>query len=167
MTETLPRLRSKYDSRAPGLILGIGLGGFADGILLHQILHWHNMGSARLPPVTLDALQQNMHWDGFFHLAVWVLTLAGVLLLLRHGREGRRLPDGPAFAGQLLLGWGAFNLVEGILDHHLLDLHHVRDLPAHIPGYDWLFLLIGGVGFMLAGSLLARHRGRGTFASEL
>ena len=27
----------------PGLLLGIGLGGFVDGILLHQILQWHHM----------------------------------------------------------------------------------------------------------------------------
>ena len=31
--------------------------------------------------------------------------------------------------------------MEGIVDHHFLELHHVRDLPAHVPMYDWLFLL--------------------------
>src|SRR4051794_35429080 len=29
--------------RLPGTILGVGLGGFVDGILLHQILQWHHM----------------------------------------------------------------------------------------------------------------------------
>jgi uncharacterized membrane protein len=33
-------------SKQAGLILGLGLGGFVDGILLHRIIHWHNMGSA-------------------------------------------------------------------------------------------------------------------------
>jgi uncharacterized membrane protein len=28
---------------APGVWLGIGLGGFVDGIVLHQILQWHHM----------------------------------------------------------------------------------------------------------------------------
>ena len=51
----------------------------------------------------------------------------------------------------MLLGWGGFNLVEGLIDHHLLNLHHVRDLPAHVPAYDWLFLLVGGVGFAVVG----------------
>jgi hypothetical protein len=37
-----------------------------------------------------------------------------------------------------------------------LGLHHVRDLPVHVPLYDWLFLLIGGVGFILLGWALAR-----------
>ena len=37
-----------------GVVLGIGLGGFVDGIALHQIAQWHNMGSAILPPTTMD-----------------------------------------------------------------------------------------------------------------
>ena len=57
-------------------------------------------------------------------------------------------------------GWGAFNLVEGIINHHVLELHHVRDLPAHVPLYDWLFLLFGGVGLILAGLLLRDGLGR-------
>ena len=38
-----------------GVVLGIGLGGFVDGIVLHQIAQWHNMGSAFLPPTTMEA----------------------------------------------------------------------------------------------------------------
>ena len=139
-----------------GIVLGLGLGGFVDGILLHQIFHWHNMGSAVLPPVTLAALTDNMRWDGLFHAGVWLLTLAGTFLLLSDARRGARLPDVRAFTGQLLLGWGFFNLVEGVIDHHLLQLHHVRDLPAHIPLYDWLFLGFGGVGMILLGWALSR-----------
>jgi uncharacterized membrane protein len=144
-------------SRRAGIILGLGLGGFVDGILLHQIVHWHNMGSAVLPPTTMDAILRNMRWDGFFHAAVWLITLVGVYRLLADARRGVRLPDARAFTGLLILGWGLFNLVEGIIDHHLLGLHHVRDLPAHVPAYDWLFLGIGGVGFILLGWALARH----------
>jgi hypothetical protein len=85
-----------------------------------------------------------------------VLTIVGVYLLLGHARTGRLLPDNRSFTGQLLLGWGAFNLVEGIIDHHLLEIHHVRDLPMHVPLYDWLFLGIGGVGLLVIGWWLAR-----------
>jgi uncharacterized membrane protein len=136
----------------------MGLGGFVDGILLHQILQWHNMGSARVSPVTMDAAKSNMQWDGFFHAGVWLLTLTGVYLLLRDGRRGRALPSSRAFTGQLLLGWGGFNMVEGVVDHHLLQLHHVRDLPIHLPLYDWLFLLGGGLGLILLGRQLLRTR---------
>jgi uncharacterized membrane protein len=47
-----------------GVVLGVGLGGFADGIVLHQIAQWHNMGSAVLPPMTIAAMSRNMTWDG-------------------------------------------------------------------------------------------------------
>jgi uncharacterized membrane protein len=144
-------------SRRAGIILGLGLGGFVDGILLHQILHWHNMGSAMVPPTTMEALQRNMTWDGLFHAAVWVLTTIGVYRLLNDARRGVPLPDAKAFTGLLILGWGLFNLVEGLIDHHLLELHHVRDLPAHVPLYDWLFLGLGGVGFILLGWAIARR----------
>jgi uncharacterized membrane protein len=56
-------------SITPGVVLGFGLGGFIDGIALHQIAQWHNMGSAKVPPITMEAMQQNMAWDGWFHVA--------------------------------------------------------------------------------------------------
>jgi uncharacterized membrane protein len=153
-----PAASSHQLSIAPGIMLGLGLGGFIDGILLHQIIHWHNMGSAILPPTSIESMQQNMRWDGLFHLVVWVLTLLGVYQLLLDARAGRLLPGSRAFTGLLVLGWGLFNLVEGIIDHHILQLHHVRDLPVHVPLYDWLFLGIGGVGFLCLGwAMSLRH----------
>ncbi len=143
--------------RTAAIVLGLGLGGFVDGILLHQIAHWHNMGSAVLPPTTLDALRVNMRWDGLFHAGVWLATVVGVYRLLADARRGVPLPSPRAFTWLMVAGWGLFNLVEGLVDHHLLGLHHVRDLPAHVPLYDWLFLLIGGLGFLLLGWTLGRR----------
>jgi uncharacterized membrane protein len=144
------------ESATPAIILGAGLGAFLDGIILHQVMHWHNMGSAKVPPTTLPALEQNMTWDGLFHLAAWVAVVAGVYLLLRDHRRGMALPAPARFTGLLFIGWGGFNLVEGIIDHQLLGLHHVRDMPVHIPLYDWLFLLLGGAGLIVAGWWLSR-----------
>jgi uncharacterized membrane protein len=141
-------------TKRAGIILGLGLGGFVDGILLHQILHWHNMGSAVVPPVTMDAMQRNMVWDGLFHAAVWTLTVIGVYWLLADARRGLPVPDGKAFAGLLILGWGIFNFVEGVIDHEILGLHHVRDLPVLMPLYELLFLLIGGIGFIVVGWMM-------------
>jgi uncharacterized membrane protein len=144
-------------STRPGITLGVGLGGFADGIALHQLLQWHNMLSSAVPPVTMDAMRTNMRADGLFHGGVWLATLLGVYWLLADARGGRALPSPRRFTGQMLLGWGAFNVVEGVADHLLLDVHHVRDLPTHVPLYDWLFLLVGGAGLLLLGWLLARE----------
>jgi uncharacterized membrane protein len=134
------------------------MGGFVDGILLHQIAGWHNMGSAILPPTTMEAMRQNMIWDGLFHAVVWMITFVGIYLLLLDARHSAQLPSVRAFTGQLIVGWGLFNLVEGIIDHHVLNFHHVRDLPTHVPLYDWLFLLIGGVGFIGLGWMVTRLR---------
>jgi uncharacterized membrane protein len=140
-----------------GFLIGLGVGGFVDGIALHQIAHWHNMGSAVLPPTTMDAMRRNMAWDGWFHAACLVLVLAGVYALAADARGRRRVPTARALTGHLLLGGGTFNLVEGIVDHHVLQLHHVRDLPVHVPLYDWLFLVVGGIGYLLLGWALARR----------
>jgi len=147
-------------ARAAGLLLGIGLGGFVDGIALHQIAHWHNMLSSVVPPNDMAAMETNMRADGWFHAGTWLITLAGVILLWKAGRSTVPLPPVRFLVGTLFTGWGAFNLVEGIVDHHLLDLHHVRDLPAHVPAYDWIFLLVGGAGFLALGWLLTRRAPR-------
>ncbi len=148
--------RRSGGAAAPGLVLGVGLGGLVDGWLLHQILQWHNMLSARIPPTSMAAMRENMTADGFFDAGSWAIVVAGVVTLWAAGRRGAT-PNGRRFAGQLLAGWGLFNLVEGVIDHHLLQLHHVVDVPAHVPLYDWLFLAVGGVGFLLLGGVTARE----------
>ncbi len=142
----------------PGLLLGVGLGGFVDGIVLHQILQWHNMLSAVLPPTTVRAMHVNMVFDGYFHAGVWAATLLGVLLLWGAGRRGRPFPSFSRFLGQLLFGWGLFNLVEGVVDHHVLQLHHVVDVPHHEPLFDWLFLGLGALQLLLGAAMLRARR---------
>ncbi len=144
-----------------GLLLGIGLGGFVDGIALHQILQVHNMLSARLPPDTLVAAKTNMVWDGWFHAGVWLVTAAGVAALFRAGAT-RRAGDPPwrggAFAGALLMGWGIFNLVEGVVDHGILGLHHVLERAPDKRPADLAFLAFGAL--LLAAGALAVRRSR-------
>lgn len=101
---------------AAGILLGIGLGGFVDGIVLHQILQWHNMMSNWVPPTNMDAMSYNMVWDGVFHAGVWLVTFVGVFLLWSAAYRRAAIPTLGAFIGQLFLGWGLFNLVEGIID---------------------------------------------------
>ncbi len=50
---------------AGAVLLGLGLGGFFDGIVLHQLLQWHHMGtSAGFPPDSVENLKLNTVWDG-------------------------------------------------------------------------------------------------------
>jgi uncharacterized membrane protein len=64
----------------------------------------------------------------------------------------------------MLVGWGAFNVVEGIVDHHILELHHVRDLPTHIMFYDWAFLILSGALVLIG---LAVRDGKDRVAAPL
>jgi uncharacterized membrane protein len=131
--------------RAPGLLLGIGLGGFVDGIVLHQLLQWHHLltGTDDYPMTTVAGLEANTLADGFFHVATWICTAVGSWLLYRAWKEGRIAPPWTAHLGLLLYGWGAFNLVEGLVDHQLLGVHHVRDDIGAPLGWDLAFLASG------------------------
>jgi uncharacterized membrane protein len=108
----------------------------------------------------MEAMSQNMLWDGLFHAATLILTLIGIVVLWREGQRGTAPPSLRVLAGQMLLGWGVFNLVEGVIDHQLLGIHHVRDLPVHVPAYDWIFLAVGGLAFIGLGWWLSRTADR-------
>ncbi len=138
-----------------GAVLGIGLGGVVDGILLHQIFQLHAMFSARLPLVSMANMQTNMAADGIFHAILWLVTLAGVIMLFRNARRLDIHWSGRAFYGSMLIGWGVFNLVEGIVNHHLLEVHHVvqRLGPS---SWDWAFLGLS-VLIIIAGCLVTKN----------
>jgi uncharacterized membrane protein len=145
----------------PALALGVGFGGFLDGIVLHQILGWHHVLSSR-PGVDMRA---NELADGAFHALSWLVLLGGVVWLYSRLRQPPvaaawpRLDQGPrpwrALVGPMVMGWGLFNLVEGLVDHHLLGLHHVRPGPGQL-GWDLGFLAFGAAlaatGYVVARS---------------
>jgi uncharacterized membrane protein len=139
-----------------GLMLGIGLGGVVDGILLHQILQVHAMLSARLPMVSMANMKTNMLADGLFHATSWAATVVGVVLLWRAlNRNLDVRPPGLGLAGYMLAGWGWFNLVEGIVNHHLLGLHQVVQVLG-TSLWDWLFLA-SGVVLIVVGHAVGRR----------
>lgn len=105
-------------ARQAALLLGLGLGAFFEGILLH-------------PVATL------------FYMAVWVITLAGVVLLWSAVRGPGPLPASRSFVAYFLVGWGVFNMFEGVLRHDLAG--------------DWL-VFATGLGFVLLGVILSRMR---------
>lgn len=151
-----------------GILLGIGLGGFLDGIVFHQILQTHNMLSSQIPPDTLVNAKINMTWDGYFHLMVWVFTAIGLYRLFQAGRQHDVPWSGKILFGASLAGWGLFNLVEGIIDHHVLDIHHVMEYATNKLPYDLAFLASGvilllvGWMFIRSGSEHAHIRGQAT-----
>jgi uncharacterized membrane protein len=138
----------------PWLLLGIGIGGLIDGIVFHEILQWHNMVSAVVPPDDVAALRYNVLADGLFHGVAVLMTLLGLALLWRAVRAGRTVGASATGAfGGLLGGIGLFNLVEGIVNHHVLKLHNVREVADPTP-YNFGFLLLGGLLPLALGALL-------------
>ena len=142
-----------------GVVLGKGLGGFVDGIVLHQILQVHHMLSARRDPTSVVNMQVNMVWDGLFHAFTWVATAVGIWLLFRAARRPDVPWSGRTLFGAMLIGWGLFNFIEGLIDHHILHVHHVIERLG-LSVWDYTFLA-SGVALMVVGWLMIRtDRGR-------
>ncbi len=117
---------------AAGIFLGLGLGGFFDGIILHQVLQWHHMAtSAGYPPDSVANLQMNVFFDGLFHATTYIFVAIGLAILWRAARRPHAPWSGKMLAGSILMGFGIFNLVEGIINHHLLGLHHLVARTDH------------------------------------
>jgi uncharacterized membrane protein len=104
--------------RTAALLLGFGLGAFLEGILMHPVV-------------------------GTFYMVIWAITLGGVVTLWAAMRGPGPLPSGHVFIAFGLIGWGVFNLLEGIASHDLRT--------------EWL-VFASGLGFVLLGILLTRMR---------
>lgn len=147
------------DHRFPvsaGILFGLGLGGFFDGIVLHQILQWHHMvTSAGYPPDSVENLKFNTLLDGLFHASTYIFVVLGLLMLWRTVHKSHLWWSGKMLIGTMLMGFGIFNLVEGIVDHHLLGLHHVNET---VPQKQWIYwdvaFLIWGAVMLIGGWML-------------
>jgi uncharacterized membrane protein len=110
-----------------GYLLGFGLGGFFDGILLHQILQWHHLLSlvTRAP---FQDIRVQILADGVFHLLMYVVALGGLWKLWKgrhHLGDGDRL-----LLANAAIGFGAWHMVDGILSHWVLGLRRARLVAA-------------------------------------
>jgi uncharacterized membrane protein len=157
--------RSEFPVSA-GILLGMGLGGFFDGIVLHQLLQWHHIAtSAGYPPDSVDNLEFNTFLDGLFHALTWVFTVAGLFILWRQARHAHVDWNAKYLCGTFLMGFGLFNLVEGIVDHQILGLHHVNETA---PPEQWIYWDIGflawGAAMLIGGWLMLKAARRATAA---
>lgn len=149
-----------------GILFGLGLGGFFDGIILHQVLQWHHMlTSAGYPADSVRNLEINVLWDGIFHMSTYVFTAAGLNILWRYSRRNHVRWPGKLLPGAMLIGFGAFNVTEGIIDHQLLGIHHVNETA---PREQWIYWDIGflawGGAMLVVGWLLLRAGQRETIS---
>ncbi len=132
-----------------GYLLGFALGGFFDGILLHQILQWHHLLSA----VGTDDVRFQVAADGYFHALMYVIAAIG-LWLLATVRGSYRL-----LVACLLMGFGAWHVVDGVLSHWLLGIHRIRMDSENPLFWDLLWFGIFGLAPLIAGWLMRRRAG--------
>ena len=151
------RLLSPVPLTAAATVLGIGIGGFIDGIVFHQILQWHEMISNQIAPVTYIAKSVNMFWDGIFHAFTLMVTITGIVLLWKLLKRNNIDRSGNLLVGGLLLGWGLFNFLEGIADHQVLKLHNVREVTTNKEAWNLGFLAFSIV-LIILGLLISKQR---------
>ena len=104
--------------RTAGLLLGFGLGAMLEGILMHPVV-------------------------GTFYVFIWAIAVAGVLTLWSALRGPGALPSGRVFMAHALFGWGAFDMLDGIVRHDLRT--------------EWL-VFASGLGFVVLGAALLYMR---------
>jgi uncharacterized membrane protein len=114
------------------------------------------MLSNAVPPTDADRLRFNVLADGLFHAGAWLVTALGLLLLWRSVRSGRSNTTTPGAFGALLGGLGLFNLTEGFINHHLLELHNVREV-ADPTEWNLGFLVVAGILPLMLGALLRQR----------
>ena len=135
-----------------GVILGVGLVGSLDEIVLHQLLQWHNF-------YVHTAEYWRIVIDGLFHAFTSAMLFAGAMRLWSQRRSLSTLSDARPLIAGILFGMGGFNLYDGIVQHKLMQLHPVREGVDNLLPYD---LVYNGIALLLliAGWLVWRgvHR---------
>lgn len=124
-----------------GAVLGFALGGFFDGILLHQILQWHHLLS--LVEGAGDARMQIL-WDGYFHALMYLIAAIGFTGVWRH-RAGFADAPGRFIGAALLTGFGLWHIVDSILSHWLLGIHRIKLDSANPLLWDVAWFIIFGL----------------------
>lgn len=132
-------------------LIGAAVMAAVDEIVFHQLLGWHHFYDRSTSSVGLLS-------DGLLHTAELLGLVAGFFLFADLCRR-HALVRPHARAG-FLLGLGAFQLFDGIVDHKLLRLHQIRygvDIVPYDLAWNAAALVLLAVGAVLAVGA-ARHR---------
>jgi uncharacterized membrane protein len=114
-----PEGRGRPSPTLTGVLLGIGVIGFLDEALIHQILQWHTFywGTTR---------SREILSDGLFHVVSTLILLWGAARLWKD-RADHAAGRARRIGGGALLGAGAFNLYDGLVQHLAFHFHLVNE----------------------------------------
>lgn len=126
------------------IVLGIGLGGFVDGILLHQLLQWHhmltstdsdNVGIQYYPRETVHGLQLNTMWDDCSMLSPGSWCSPAWRCCTRASSTPGAGCGPPECCGDGSWSVGGCSTLSKVWSTNVLGIHHVRSGP-HQPAWD-------------------------------
>lgn len=145
-----------------GFMLGFGLGGFFDGILLHQILQWHHLLSGIQASLFQDIRIQILA-DGLFHALMYLVTGLGLWMLCRNRKDFGEAGADRLLASKALIGFGVWHILDSILSHWILGIHRIRMDVENQLFWDLLWFFVFGVAFLIIGWLVGHkpHNGPG------
>ncbi len=131
-----------------GALMGIGVAGFVDETVFHQLLHWHHFYDRSTRDWALIS-------DGMFHAVSWVCMVAGLFVFadLRRRAAWDKLRQISGFG----LGLGGFQLYDGLVQHKLLHFHQIRYNVSILP-YDLVWNIIAALVIIAGVVTLARAR---------
>lgn len=157
--------RSAHATRLPwaAYLLGFALGGFFDGILLHQVLQWHHL-LVNVQGALFQDLRVQILADGLFHALMYVIGVIGLWKLWQARAELSRPGAGPLLLGNVFIGFGAWHILDGILSHWILQIHRIRVDAENVLFWDLSWFFVFGVAFVIVGRLVrkrARDSGEG------
>jgi uncharacterized membrane protein len=128
-------------------VFGFGFSGLIDVLLLHHILQWHHLLSGIYPMNTLAGLRTNILADGWFSVGMIVVAGIGAGVVWRAERRTREPLAVRPIAGSAVMGLGAFNLYDVVVDHAILGLHQPLSMGGRYnPHWAVVSLLIIGAG---------------------
>lgn len=138
-------------------LLGLALGGFFDGILVHQILQWHHLLSGWEQGAFADLSVQILA-DGLFHVLMYLLAILGLVMLWKARSDLNRC-CGRKLLAHALMGFGTWHVLDSIVSHWILGIHRVRMDAENPLMWDLLWFVVFGLAFLFIGFLLYRGRG--------
>lgn len=139
-----------------GYLLGFALGGFFDGILLHQVLQWHHLLSA-VKRAPFQDIKVQILADGLFHVLMYFIAASGLWLLWKARRAYAAPGADRLLLANAFIGFGVWHVLDSILSHWILGIHRIRMDTDKVLFWDLLWFFVFGIAFIAIGWLLRKR----------